>query len=99
MTIGTLIKTIRTIRGVSQKDLSEAVGVSTNFLCLVENGKRNLSQANIEKIAESLCVSREALEFICMDVPKELDETSSERYRKLQDDIASLLIFQGRKSA
>lgn len=99
MNIGTLIKTVRTSRGVSQKAFSEEVGISTNFLCLVEKGKRNLSEDKIEKIAVSLGVSKEALEFVCTDVPKELDQESSKTYRDLQSNIAALLIFQGRQSA
>lgn len=98
MNIGTLIKTIRTSRGVSQKDFSVEVGISTNFLCLVEKGKRNLSEDKIEKISASLGVSKEALEFICTDVPKELDGESSKKYRELQNNIAALLIFQGQEA-
>ena len=97
MNIGTLIKTIRTSRGLSQKDFSAEVGVSTNFLCLVEKGKRNLSNENIEKVAKCLGISKEALEFVCAEVPRELDQEGSKTFLELQQNIAALLLFQGKK--
>jgi transcriptional regulator with XRE-family HTH domain len=99
MNIGTLIKTVRSSRGLSQKEFSEEVGISTNFLCLVERGKRNLSADKIEKVASTLGVSKEALEFVCTNVPKELDTESSKTYLNLQNNIAALLIFQDRQIA
>ena len=94
MNIGNLVKTIRTARGVSQKSLSNKLGISTNYLCLLENSKRNPSGELIKKIADEFDVSYEALEFLCTETPQELDEEHSKTYTKLQENIASLIVYK-----
>jgi len=56
MNIGNAIKLIRTARKTRQGDLAAAIGVSQNYLSMLEAGKRNPSLAVLKKIADHLNV-------------------------------------------
>ncbi len=94
MDLGRLIKTIRVGLGFSQDDLAKRLRISVSYLSLLETGKRIPSNDLIDRISSSLSVSREALLFLTTAVPNELDEKGANKYRKLQENIASILIFQ-----
>jgi transcriptional regulator with XRE-family HTH domain len=55
--IGLRIKSLRQINGMSQKDLSYASDLDRSYIASVENGQRNLSIVNIEKIALALNIT------------------------------------------
>lgn len=55
--IGLRIKAIREEKGLSQKDIAYAADLDRSYIASVENGKRNVSVVNIEKIAHALKVS------------------------------------------
>lgn len=55
--IGIRIKELREIQNMSQKDLSYSSDLDRSYIASVENGKRNISIVNIEKIAKALDVS------------------------------------------
>jgi transcriptional regulator with XRE-family HTH domain len=48
------LKRIRKIKGLTQKQLAEKVGVSSNFIANIEQGKRNPSLEVVEKISTVL---------------------------------------------
>lgn len=52
--VGSNIKYYRTNRGISQAKLAEMVDMATNYLGLIENGKKYPSAEMLEKIAASL---------------------------------------------
>jgi len=52
--IGLRIKSIRSDKGISQNDLAFYAGLDRSYLAGVENGKRNISVINLEKIAIAL---------------------------------------------
>jgi len=54
--IGQRIKTIREEKELSQKDIAYAADLDRSYIASVENGKRNVSIVNIEKIAHALKV-------------------------------------------
>jgi len=56
MTLGNAIKVMRTAAGLKQKKLADMVGVSVNYLSLVENGKREPSLSFLNRLAEALGV-------------------------------------------
>ncbi len=99
MKLGQLIKTLRISCGISQIDLSEKLGISSNYLCLIETSKRIPSSDLIVRIAKEFNVSRDALDFLSTDVPVEFDNKNSAKYLTLQENIAALLLFQRRKIA
>ena len=55
--IGNRIKELREIKQMSQKDLSYSADLDRSYLASVENGQRNISIVNIEKIANALGVT------------------------------------------
>lgn len=55
--IGQRIKFLREESNMSQKDLSYAADLDRSYIASVENGCRNVSIVNIEKIAKALNVS------------------------------------------
>ncbi len=99
MKLGQLIKSLRISKGISQKELSEKLDISSNYLCLIETTKRMPSPDLIAHIANEFKISKDALDFLSTDVPTELGKKNSKKYEGLQQNIAALLLFQGNKIA
>ncbi len=55
--IGQRIKELREAKSMSQKDLSYAADLDRSYIASVENGQRNISIINIEKISTALGVN------------------------------------------
>lgn len=55
--VGNRIRELRKIKGVSQETLAGLAEIDRTYMTSVENGKRNISIVNIEKIATALGVS------------------------------------------
>lgn len=55
--IGQRIKELRELKEMSQKDLAYTADLDRSYIASVENGQRNISIVNIEKIAVALGVS------------------------------------------
>jgi transcriptional regulator with XRE-family HTH domain len=55
--IGQRIKQLREASNMSQKDLSFAADLDRSYIASVENGQRNISIVNIEKITVALGVT------------------------------------------
>jgi transcriptional regulator with XRE-family HTH domain len=55
--LGITIKELRNNLGLSQEKFALSIGMDRTYLASVEAGKRNLSLANIEKIATGLDIS------------------------------------------
>ncbi len=62
--IGQRIKELREAATMSQKDLSYTADLDRSYIASVENGQRNISIVNIEKIATALGVT---LKEFCND--------------------------------
>ena len=52
--IGDAIKTVRTIRRMSQREVAEGAGLSEAYIGYIENGKRDLSWNSLVKISVAL---------------------------------------------
>lgn len=61
MTIGENIRRIRKERGLTLKQLGDAVGVSEAYIRAYESGRRNPKQQSLEALASALHVNVEAL--------------------------------------
>jgi SOS-response transcriptional repressor LexA len=57
VTIGKRIRDMRKARGWTQDELEQRSGISRNFISLVENNRKGISVASIERIAEALGIS------------------------------------------
>jgi transcriptional regulator with XRE-family HTH domain len=55
--IGQRIKELRELTNMSQKDLAYAADLDRSYIASIENGNRNVSIVNIEKIATALNVT------------------------------------------
>jgi transcriptional regulator with XRE-family HTH domain len=55
--IGQRIKQLRELSSMSQKDLAYSADLDRSYIASVENGSRNISIVNIEKIAIALNVN------------------------------------------
>lgn len=55
--IGLRIKKLRELASMSQKDLAYTADLDRSYIASVENGQRNISIINIEKIATALNIS------------------------------------------
>lgn len=55
--IGQRIKELRGLSNMSQKDLSYIADLDRSYIASIENGQRNVSIVNIEKIAIALNVT------------------------------------------
>ena len=58
--IGQRIRFLREQTSMSQKDLAYAADLDRSYIASVENGCRNISIVNVEKIAHALNVSLKA---------------------------------------
>jgi len=57
MTIGKAIRIVRSIRGLSQKQLAERVNCDHSYISLLESGKREPSWATLNQISASLQIT------------------------------------------
>lgn len=55
--IGKRIKQLRELKGMSQKDLAYSADLDRSYIASVENGNRNISIVNIEKIANAMHIT------------------------------------------
>ncbi len=55
--LGNRIKALRELNNLSQKDLSYACDLDRSYIASIENGQRNVSIINIEKIAAALNIT------------------------------------------
>lgn len=55
------LKGLRKAQGISQENFALKINMDRTYYSSVENGKRNISLLNIEKIAEGLNISLETL--------------------------------------
>lgn len=56
MTLGNAIKVVRTASGIRQRALAQKIGVTANYLSLVEGDKREPSISFLNKLAKALGV-------------------------------------------
>lgn len=56
MTLGNAIKVVRTASGIRQRALAKKIGITANYLSLVEGDKREPSISFLNRLAKSLGV-------------------------------------------
>jgi len=59
--LGNKIRALRIAKGISQEKFALSIDMDRTYFASVENGKRNISILNIEKIATGLNISLEEL--------------------------------------
>jgi len=94
MKIGKILKILRTSKGLTQNQMSKLLGISQNYLSLIEQDKKAPSAEAIDNFASSLRMSKDALLLISSEVPVELTGKDKEDFQRLQQNILSLLLYQ-----
>jgi transcriptional regulator with XRE-family HTH domain len=59
--LGDNIKKIRTRKGMSQGDICRALDMDRGYMSAIENGKKNITIAQLERLAQALDVSVDKL--------------------------------------
>jgi transcriptional regulator with XRE-family HTH domain len=90
MQLGKTIKLLRTNVGIKQKDLAKKLLISSNYLSLVENGKREPSISLIERMAKELDVPISYIFWHAYEKPKNLPK-DQERFLDLMKELLSCL--------
>lgn len=83
MNIGHTIKMFRTGLKIKQQDFAMTVGVSANYIYLVENGKREPSLSFLRSVAKALGVPITFL-FVDEEIKPKIGRESEEIYEKLK---------------
>jgi transcriptional regulator with XRE-family HTH domain len=88
MTLGSAIKLIRTAKGVKQRTLATELNVSSNYLSLIEVGKREPSISFLRSLANELKVPI-GMFFLWQD-PQAFGARKSDQLRELRDLIVHM---------
>lgn len=59
--LGDNIKKIRTRKGMSQGDICRAIDMDRGYMSAIENGKKNITISQLERLAQALEVSVDKL--------------------------------------
>ncbi len=59
--LGVNIKKIRTSKGMSQGDICRALDMDRGYMSAIENGKKNITISQLERLAQALGVSVDKL--------------------------------------
>jgi transcriptional regulator with XRE-family HTH domain len=94
MSLGHVLKLIRTNKGFNQKEMADMLGISQNYLSLIESEKKQPSSDRIASMAKNMNVTSDALVFAASDVPEELSSKDGKEFQRLQNNIISLLLFE-----
>ena len=66
--LGENIKKIRTRKGMSQGDICRALDMDRGYMSAIENGKKNVTLAQLERFARALGVNPDQLLKQCVTI-------------------------------
>lgn len=91
MNIGQAIKTLRTKQGMTQEQLAERCGMSTNAICSLETGKAYPPKATVEKLCSAFGIP---VSYMLMAAIEEQDIPEEKRvlYRALLEPLRNELL-------
>lgn len=90
--VGNVIKLLRIMAGLKQKNLADKLGVSPNYLSLVETNKREPSLSFIKSICNEFHVPVSFLFLESIEKPQNLSEEEQISFNKIKE-----LIFEIQK--
>lgn len=91
MNIGKIIKELRKKRGVPQREIVKALGISQGYLSLIENGDREPSVEMIKNIADALQVPQQLILLLACDSQKKQTSSFSKPLKKIASAIDDIL--------
>jgi transcriptional regulator with XRE-family HTH domain len=96
MTLGNAIKTVRTACKIKQRDLAVRIGVSANYISLVEGDKRDPSVSFLKRLAGTLGVPVSVF-FLWQEFDRTgINANRMRRIRELLVGIEASYLFQKR---
>ena len=98
MTLGNAIKLIRTARGTRQRHLAEEIGVSANYLSMVEADRREPSIAILKQVARQLEVPAGLFLLWAESDQTKLRPSKIKQLRELLIEIQAIYLEQGKDS-
>jgi transcriptional regulator with XRE-family HTH domain len=87
VTLGNAIKVVRTASGLRQRELARKIGVTANYMSLVEGGKREPSIALLNRLAKGLGIPI-GIFFLWQEVGE--DATDARRLNKIRELLVRL---------
>jgi len=82
MQFGSAIKLCREQKGISRTELAEKAMLSTSYISLLENDKRDPNLSKVKKIADALGIPMSVLLFLATD-NSEIESINTELAEKL----------------
>jgi transcriptional regulator with XRE-family HTH domain len=95
MKLGRAIKLIRTSSGLKQKDIAAKLGVTSNYISLVESGNREPSVSLLKKLATILGVPV-GLFFLWDGDDPASSKTNIDQLRDLLAQLEAMYVFANR---
>ena len=95
MELGTAIKLIRTSSGLKQKDVATKVGVTSNYISLVESGNREPSVSLLKKLATIFGVPV-GLFFLWEENDPSSSKKNIDQLRHLLAQLEAMYVFANR---
>ena len=96
MNLGRAIKLMRTAAGMKQKDVAAKIGVTSNYVSLVENGRREPSISFLKQVAAILSVPVGLL-FLWEETESGPSEKSLDQVRSLLARLEAMYLFTNRR--
>lgn len=82
--LGRVIKEIRLAQKMTQKELAERVGLTVNYLSLLENGKRGIGMDGLSDLSGVFGIPPELLVMLAADGYDKTDEDASRLLEQIQ---------------
>ncbi len=103
--IGKHLKKLRTAKGITLQDVSNATGLSVSFLSLVENGKSGISLANLQKILKcydtaihNLIDTSDDVKVVKSEEARIVRSEEAKRIHSDTDDVKILSLVKGARN-
>ncbi len=87
---------MRTAAGMKQKDVAAKIGVTSNYVSLVENGRREPSVSFLKEVAATLAVPV-GLFFLWEETESGPSEKSLDQVRSLLARLEAMYLFTNRR--
>lgn len=97
MNYGRAIRTIRSAKGITQKELANSAKLNSSYVSLLESGARNPSAPTLEVISNALKVPLYLLMFLASE-KRELKNISPSQASHLGKQILNVLMFLDSKN-
>jgi transcriptional regulator with XRE-family HTH domain len=92
--LGSAIRELRQMRKLTQEQVADQLGITVNYLSLLENGKRGVNTPNLNKLAAILKVSPAIIMTLGTSCDPREDNASARLTRQFQKLIRTTMEAQ-----